>query len=203
MSTPNSPATPPGDTGTAELSPATAAAATGGIDEMLQRTRLEAAACGRDLFAAYGVDLKLDPNLAAGDLAAGALREVASLCIAGFAGAHGSSFVILGTSARLLRRLNTAATDANDWMRELGNQLVGRIKNRLWSTGIDVNRLPLTIVEGRVPGLFQVRTQLPPFALTDGTDTAFIWIESESSLRAIEVAPANHETLPEGDLVLF
>lgn len=173
-------------------------------DEMVRRTRIEAATCGRELFAAYGVETNVDDNLT-GDAATEALRDVALLCIGGFADAQSSSFVILGTSKRLLRRLNSGATDANDWMRELGNQLIGRIKNRLASAGIDVHRLPLAIVEGRVPGLFRVRTQLPALALTDGTDAAFIWIESETSLRAIEVSAGADATgtVPEGDFLLF
>lgn len=107
-----------------------------------------------DLFNAYGVALAPLPRSA---LAAPAAPEV-SVAAAFRSGSDGAGRLTLSLPAALLEQMkgNEATSVRIDWARELANQLLGRIKNRLLPFGVRVEIGSLTLLD---PKLMQHQLQ--------------------------------------------
>ncbi|MES1204605.1 MAG: hypothetical protein ABUS79_01585 [Pseudomonadota bacterium] len=163
---------------------------------------------GLDLFSAYGIDFSaaadgVPPLDGTSDVVCPTY-----LAFAGFGGPHLSGFVVLGVPERVLRRSNVTLSSLDDWMAELANQFLGRIKNSLWRQGIPISRIPPAIVSGGTGSLFLGRTDAPPVTLTDHADSVWIWVKSEPSLESLEDLGAGQprverDVLAEGEMVLF
>jgi hypothetical protein len=158
---------------------------------------------GVDLFLAYGIELR--STLSRVEPAKAKRRkDLAFLSIAGFAGPHFSGFVGLGVAETLLRRSNDTQSSSYDWMAELANQFVGRIKNRLLKQGIVIHRTPPAVVQGYAPSLFYSMVDFKPVALTDDSDAVFIWMKLEPSLDGADLpTPPCGDVLGEGEMLLF
>ena len=91
-----------------------------------------------------------------------------------------------------------------DWIAELGNQLLGRVKNGLLREGIVIRRVPTALVQGVGSPLLCPRAGTTPVALSDGQDVVLIWTECEASFDPAEGSSLrSNEVLAEGDMVLF
>jgi hypothetical protein len=162
--------------------------------------RQAATQSGTELFAAYGINLVPTGK----NMEADATVTIGFLSVAGFSGPNFSGFVVLGTTEATLRRSNSTESAASDWMAELGNQLLGRLKNRLLRAGIPIYRVPPAVMSGSAPSLFYARGGVKPVRLNDHGDTVFIWTEFEPSFEPSEVAfSPDTGVLAEGEVLLF
>jgi hypothetical protein len=151
------------------------------------------------LFDAYGI--RLTPAPPEGDVE---LRDdIHFLSVAGFAGPDFGGFVVLGTTENMLHRSNSTRSSASDWMAELGNQLLGRIKNSLLREGISIHRVPPAVVKGGGRSMLCARMGTKPVAFIDHEDMVLIWTEFEPSVEAAEARIPDAEVLAEGDMILF
>jgi hypothetical protein len=158
---------------------------------------------GLELFAAYGVELSLaHPDVGTEQLAAVA-AEIVFLGFAGFGGPQLSGSLVLGATDGVLRRSNNTDSAADDWMAELANQFLGRIKNRLLRAGIPIHRIPPAVMRGPAAALRSTRGGRP-VALMDRDDAVLIWIESELPLAGSEARfQEQPDVMEEGEVILF
>ena len=162
--------------------------------------RRDTAKCGVDLFAAYGIRLALAPALPP------ARPEPAFLSIGGFAGPCFAGFFIMGANEAVLRRCNSTRSSSSDWIGELGNQLLGRIKNCLVREGIPVHRVPPAVVQASVPSALHLHPGMESVKLSDERDAIWLWIEWEvdgAVVSASALPPSETDVLVEGDAILF
>jgi hypothetical protein len=167
------------------------------ISGMLRRATTQS---GKDLFAAYGLNLRPTDKGLEGDTPA----AVAFLSVAGFSGPSFSGFVVLGTTETVLRRCNNTASASCDWMGELGNQFLGRIKNCLLRQGIRIYRVPPAVMSCSSPSLFYAPRGVKPVTLSDHGDKVLIWTEFEPAFEESGIALLPDDgVLAEGDVILF
>lgn len=158
---------------------------------------------GVDLFAAYGV--RFAPAMAAEvpEQGGAALPPVLFLGVCGFGGPTFTGHVVLGASEGVLRRSNNTRSSSDDWMAELANQFLGRIKNGLLRQGIQVHRVAPVVIKGAAVALAHTQSGAP-LALEDGHDRVLIWLDAEPSTDETATSPeAESDVLSEGDMVLF
>jgi CheY-specific phosphatase CheX len=148
----------------------------------------------RGLFAHYGV--MLDRTLQPGS-------EVAPVHLSGIVGFSGPGIrgtCILAASEEPITRTNPVQGSGRDWIAELANQLVGRIKNQLLSRGAEVYVTTPVVLRG------EHLAPLPTFALPPlsfGTDrgNVFVWVEFETAPGLVLGDPI--EVVAEGEAMLF
>lgn len=147
-----------------------------------------------DLFHAYGVPL------ARGAADKDLTRSIHLSGIVGFSGPGLRGSCILAASAEPIH--NTIPVDGSDrdWIAELANQLIGRIKNRLLSHGAEVYVTTPVVLRGKhlapVP-----RVELPPLTFHANPGNVFVWIELET-MPGFSLGPPM-DTVPEGTAMLF
>lgn len=152
------------------------------------------AACGHPMFRTEVWD----------SLAASRLDRAATI---GFASRDLRGAVVLGTSERVLSKLHPLRRsgqplDQDDWLGELCNQLVGRMKNKLHAWGIDISlMMPMTIRGDNLRFRLNDR-QVVHVSLTDGHAKAFAWLDALVSPDLALTLQA-HEPQAEGNVVLF
>ena len=90
--------------------------------------------CATQLFAAY--DLQAEPRLPD---RFPALERLAFCAVMGFGGKEMRGALVLASTREPLERSNPGALDSQrDWICELSNQLMGRVKNQLLPLGVEV-----------------------------------------------------------------
>lgn len=125
----------------------------------------------------------------------------------GFACRNLRGALIIGTTGRLLLKLHplrgtSQDMDHDDWLGELANQLVGRVKNKLHAWGVDINlAMPMTIRGDNLKLRVNDR-QVVRVSVSDGHAKSFAWIDA---LVAPELSLQLRDDEPqaEGELVLF
>lgn len=162
----------------------------------------EVLGAGLELFAAYGMRLSLDAP--AGQVGSASAPPIHYLGVCGFGGTSFSGHVILGASKVVLDQSNGTGSSCEDWMAELANQFLGRIKNRLMRRGINVHRVPPIVVKGAGVALAGAHDGEIPLRLADGRTGVLIWMDSEP---AVDHAPSSaepaEEVPTEGEVLLF
>src|SRR4030095_1236237 len=90
--------------------------------------------CSCELFAAYQLHVEPRP------LADFPPPEELALCgVMGFGGKQMRGALVLATTREPLERTNPGGlTSQRDWICELANQLMGRVKNRLLAVGVEI-----------------------------------------------------------------
>lgn len=109
-----------------------------------------------DLFQAYGVAMAPLPRIAAAR--APALPELSATIAFSRAGAAPGRLSLSAPGAVLDLTRGGASTQRTDWIRELANQLMGRIKNRLLHFNARVEVGQLLVVDSKQLGLQLERT---------------------------------------------
>lgn len=146
-----------------------------------------------DLFASYGVDLDA--------IAEEVLLPGAPCGILGFTGdgVHGA-IVLVASSELLAASCPVQGPASRDWVGELANQLVGRLKNHLILYGVDISLGTPTILRGH-----EVRpiadTQTIAFRGPAGAARLTVQADIEFDLAAR--VQSTDPGLLEGELVLF
>jgi hypothetical protein len=151
------------------------------------------------LFDAY--DVKLEPTTLENYRKNPQLDLIS---IGRFVGPSISGCIILGATREPVENADPHAVSARDWIGELANQLLGRIKNKALRQGIQFSIVPPAVVSGRHLTPVTSRDEFRPFVFTSAHGTVCIWSEIETT-RDIEIdhALADSDIPHEGDLILF
>lgn len=157
---------------------------------------LAAAAC-IELFSAYGVELSPTDNgweLSDDPVLSGVM---------GFVGARLRGTCLLASAAGPLAAACPEGGRVRDWIGELTNQLVGRLKTKLLTRGIEVALTTPIILSGArlqpVP-----RGPLLPTVFSSNSGLVLVWIEAEAA-GDVEFGSEHpqHPSSNEGDILLF
>lgn len=157
--------------------------------------------CATQLFAAY--DLEAQPRARE---AFPAIEQLAFCAVMGFGGKEMRGALVLASTKEPLDRTNPGAVDSQrDWICELSNQLMGRVKNQLLPLGVEVllatpaglsgNNLSPTPGKLRAPQVFEAAGGF-----------ICVWIDCEyaDGFKLPDTPAANIDpALVEGETVLF
>ena len=173
-----------------------------------------------ELFAAYGAVLERKSPTAMTDPSDAA--EVCSGGLIAFAGSLITGSLLVVSSFQFLASCRPAslrsktlsmssATDwilVRDWSMELANQLLGRVRNRLYQYGISVDAKCPTAVSGHPLAVSVRARKVPPFQFaTSGKQTVRIWLDATTSAsfeKAVLRKPDPPPTIPKvGEVLVF
>lgn len=150
-----------------------------------------------DLFADYGVSLE-----PAGDPRA--LGDVLYCGVIGFTGdGIRGSIVLAGSSAALDQSNPIPGSRVRDWIGELTNQLVGRIKNRLLKHGVEVWITTPIVLRGRQIALETANDSPLPMYFAGGRGGVAVWFDVDSDPEFELHEEEASATLDEGMSLLF
>jgi CheY-specific phosphatase CheX len=168
-------------------------------DRAGERTTLDeiARTCTKELLEAYGV--------AAGPVQnAGGLE--ASLGFAGVIGFTGPALrgtLLIATTNRTLERSNPAPTSPpREWMAELANQLLGRIKNQLLTCEIEIHLTTPLVLRGQHLSIEALRKVSPIEMVTD-EGPILVVLETEPAGTLELVRRRDIQVGAEGDSLLW
>jgi hypothetical protein len=184
--------------------------------EFLDRLTFDAST---DLFAGQGVSLErrpASPLAATGDTTDGSCGGLISFSSPALSGSLlvVGSFTFLASCrppqpARALAP--SSSTDwilIRDWSMEIANQLLGRMRNRLYRYGMTLDAKAPTAVSG-VPLAISIRARRsdPLQFLASGKHTLRVWLDvtlGSDFDAALDRGPVNPSGIPrEGDVILF
>lgn len=157
--------------------------------------------CCQELFSAYG--LTLDPV----SVAHFPPKDNLLYCsVMGFGGRQVRGALVLVSTVEPLERTHPGDAESHqDWIRELSNQLMGRVKNRLLSLGADVLLATPAAISGKNLDLTSSTPNAPQvFRAEKGL--VCVWIECEylDGFELPTTPSGNLEAaLPEGEALLF
>lgn len=105
--------------------------------------------------------------------------EIVYCGIVGFTGDQMRGALLLATSAEPLGR-TLPSTDASlrEWIAELSNQLLGRIKNRLVAHGVTLHMSTPTVLRGQHMAPVSA-TPLIPYTFSSGGGIVCVWVDAE------------------------
>jgi len=157
--------------------------------------RLANDAC-TSLFEAYGVKLS---RITAGD--APHTRALFS-GIVGFSGPGIRGTCILGATEKPISQSNPIGGSLREWIAELSNQLVGRIKNKLLEEGAEVYVTTPVVLKGEHLAPLP-RFELEPMLFVTDGGSVFLWVEVETDPDFRFSENAFKPPAREGDALLF
>lgn len=166
-----------------------------GMDQLVAENCLK-------LFADYDLEIRT------GDGEAVDTDERFLLCgIIGFTSKFVRGALVLATTKQPLERTNpTSAPSHRDWICELANQLLGRVKNQMLSRGVEI--FPSTPVALRGEHLSPVPEQrliAELFSAEGGV--VCVWLDCEFEdgfeLGEADLRPCSIAPLSEGEIILF
>ena len=148
------------------------------------------------LFEAYGVNLS---RIAASN--APHTRALFS-GIVGFSGPGIRGTCILAATEKPISQSNPIGGSLREWIAELSNQLVGRIKNKLLARGAEVYVTTPVVLKGEHLAPLPRFELEPMLFLTDG-GTVFLWVEVETDPEFRLSEGAFKPPAREGEALLF
>lgn len=161
--------------------------------------RLVAENCAK-LFADYELEIR------AGEPGEALAAERFLLCgILGFTSKHMRGALVLATTREPLERTNPSARASHrDWICELVNQLLGRVKNQMLTRGVQIfQSTPIALRGEQLSPILQHRLVAELFTAEGGA--VGVWMDCEfdddfeiSDVNATEVPPVS-----EGETLLF
>jgi hypothetical protein len=157
--------------------------------------------CCRELFAAYELDM------IPCDRSDFPPTEALAVCgVMGFGGKSMRGALVLATTREPLERTNPDCCGSQrDWVCELANQLMGRVKNRLLARGVEILLATPAGLSGENLSPAPGKLRAPQvFAAANGF--VCVWIDCELmdgfELRTSSL-PQAESAIPEGKAVLF
>ncbi len=151
------------------------------------------------LFEAYGLTLREEPSERLPE------HTILMCGVIGFTGPQIRGTVILAANDRPLDASNPVeGAPRRDWIAELTNQLVGRIKNRLIGYGADIYITTPVVLRGEHLAPVPSQPISPEAFVTDGGGVVCVWSEVEAAegFALVESSDAEHGA-HEGDTLLF
>jgi hypothetical protein len=147
-----------------------------------------------ELMAAYGVELTTSDTR--WDERA---EEVKLFGVIGFSGKGVRATCLIGAEHSLVEASCRVSSRPRDWIAELANQLIGRVKMKLLGHGVSVTMTtPLALSGVRVTPL--PRLGEDPVAFTSPRGAALLWLEVETD-DGFMLGPARPLSVEPGDLV--
>jgi hypothetical protein len=151
------------------------------------------------LFHAH--DVMIEPD------AVGAARANLDLSLMGiisFGGPQLSGTVVLGATGDLLDSSKPGPTSARDWIGELANQLLGRIKNKAMRRGFVFYASPPAVVSGQHLAPVNSGPIAPPLLFSAGAGILYLSLElcAAPELRP-DLTLIESEIPHEGDVLIF
>lgn len=150
------------------------------------------------LFKAYGVQLAEDSSGA---------KETANplTAVVGFHGAAISGAVVLIVDSGLLRSTMQTKTTDQEWLAELANQLLGRVKNRFLAYGVDIAASTPSVLSSVriVPNGPKDQRQGVTMVANGSRVTAWVDFQAKDPERLAKLARGEATVGREGDLILF
>jgi hypothetical protein len=167
------------------------------VEKLFTRTAFDAAV---SLFQAYAVSVE-----PAGFDVYRKNPRLTLLSVVGFAGRELSGSLVLGSTTEPLLQSNPSHAPHRDWIGELANQLLGRVKNKIARQGIEIYAVPPAVVSGDhlapalSPGDFE------PWVFSTPGGIVCLWIDLAVApeLRLADVMVGGIEIPSEGDVLLF
>jgi hypothetical protein len=152
-----------------------------------------------ELFDAYGVELE---RLQSGETAFRASDECVMSGVIGFVGKNVRGTCLLAGNDAPLEASCPPGGQLRDWVGELANQLVGRLKRKLLARGVEVAlTTPLVLSGVRLQPL--PRGKLTPTVFSTSSGDVMVWIEVEVDQEFSLGDERAHDEVAEGALVLF
>jgi CheY-specific phosphatase CheX len=150
------------------------------------------------LFGAYGV--ALEPVAHSAQAHEG---RVLYCGVIGFTGDGLRGTCLLATTDEPLGKSNPIGGRPRDWIAELSNQLVGRIKNRLLAHGAEIYTTTPVVLRGEHLAPMP-RNELEPSSFRSENGAVYVWVEVETE-EGFELSetPAARAGMSEGDALLF
>jgi hypothetical protein len=147
-----------------------------------------------ELMAAYGVELAVTAwGWQPRD------EEAKLFGIIGFSGRGIRATCLIGAEWRVVEASCRSRGRARDWIAELANQLIGRLKMKLVSHGVSVTMTtPLALSGVRVTPL--PRLGVDPLAFSSAHGASMLWLEIETDEQFV-MTPARPLSVEPGDLV--
>lgn len=152
-----------------------------------------------ELFEAYAMPLRRldEPPVVEGS-------EITYLGIIGFAGRSLRGTLLLAPATLALTESNWRTRgELRDWIGELSNQLLGRIKNKLLRCGVEMHvTIPLTM-RGSQLAPAATRGELMAFSFDAEPGRVAVWLDVETAEGfKIEFSDDSEQNL-EGDAIVF
>lgn len=157
--------------------------------------------CCRELFSAYELDVVPRDRSEFP-----AIEQLAVCGVMGFGGKSIRGALVLATTREPLERTNPAGVATQrDWVCELSNQLMGRVKNRLLALGVEIWLATPAGLSGDNLAPAPGKLRAPQvFAAANGFVCVWIDCEYADGFELPAVPPPNVEAaLPEGETFLF
>ncbi len=157
--------------------------------------------CCRDLFAAYKLDVHPRDR---SDFPA--TEELAVCGVMGFGGKLMRGALVLAATSEPLERTNPEGYGSQrDWVCELANQLMGRVKNRLLPLGVEILLATPAGLSGENLSPAPRKLRAPQvFAAANGFVVVWIDCEYAEGFELHTTPSSNFEAaLPEGETLLF
>jgi CheY-specific phosphatase CheX len=157
--------------------------------------RVAAEAC-KDLFEAYGVPLEaITPS--------NIPRSKIMLCgVIGFTGPQIRGTCILASTEEPISDSIPVTGSLRDWIAELSNQLVGRIKNKLLGFGAEVYVTSPAVVRGEhlaAPSMCEIE----PMSFKSEKGNVYLWVDVEADSNFALLDPPEPAGAIEGEALLF
>jgi CheY-specific phosphatase CheX len=157
--------------------------------------RVAAEAC-KDLFEAYGVSLEaITPS--------NIPRAKILLCgVIGFTGPKIRGTCILASTEEPISDSIPVTGSLRDWIAELSNQLVGRIKNKLLGYGAEVYVTSPAVVRGEhlaAPSMCSIE----PLSFKSQQGSVYLWVDVETDTDFALLDPPEPAGATEGEALLF
>jgi hypothetical protein len=124
--------------------------------------------------------------------------------IVGFTGDQMRGALLLATSGEPLgRTLPSSDASLREWIAELSNQLLGRIKNKLVAHGVTLHMSTPTVLRGQHIAPVSV-TPNAPYMFSSGNGVVCVWIDAEI-VPGIDLTQASDasDVISEGSGFLF
>jgi CheY-specific phosphatase CheX len=150
----------------------------------------------RSLFDAYGVTLESTDG-------ADTTQAKVLLCgVVGFAGPGIRGTCILAATEEPISKSIPVSGSLRDWIAELSNQLVGRIKNKLLGYGAEVYITSPAVVRGEhlaAPSNCAIK----PLSFATAGGNVFVWVDVETDESFTLINPPEPPGASEGEALLF
>jgi hypothetical protein len=127
------------------------------------------------------------------------------LCgIIGFTSKHMRGVLVLATTQEPLERTNNTTTTNRDWVCELANQLLGRVKNQMLTHGVEIfPSIPIALRGDHLSPVSQQSLVSELFTTERGVVCVWMDCEFDGDFVVPEASVCDSPSVLEGEMLLF